>query len=70
MVLLLSVVNVLRSQTEMAQFFLASPPFDQYDFLQNMQNTKVVQKDCQVRELNKEDAMDCSRWKKQMKDDR
>jgi len=25
--------------------------------------TEVVQKDCQARELNREDAMDCSRWK-------
>jgi len=25
---------------------------------------EVVQKDCQARKLNKEDSMDCSRWKK------
>jgi len=25
---------------------------------------EVVQKDCQARSLNKEDAMDCGRWKK------
>jgi len=28
---------------------------------------KVVQKDCQARNLNKEDAMDCGRWKKLIK---
>jgi len=27
----------------------------------------VVQKDCQARNLNKEDAMDCGRWKKLIK---
>jgi len=31
--------------------------------------TDVVQKDCQARKLNREDAMDRSRWKKQIKDD-
>jgi len=25
---------------------------------------EVVEKDCQARKLNKEDAMDCSRWRK------
>ena len=30
---------------------------------------EVVQKDCQARKLNREDAMDCSRWRKQIKDD-
>ena len=28
---------------------------------------EVVQKDCQVRNFNREDAMDCSRWKKLIK---
>ena len=28
---------------------------------------EVVQKDCQARHLNKEDAMDCGRWKKLIK---
>ena len=28
---------------------------------------EVVQKDCQARNLNKEDAMDCDRWKKLIK---
>jgi len=28
---------------------------------------EVVQKDCQARNLNKEDAMDCGRWKKLVK---
>jgi len=27
-----------------------------------------VQKDCQACKLNREDAMDCSRWRKQRKD--
>jgi len=31
--------------------------------------TEVVQKDCQARKLNK-DAIDHSRWRKQIKDDR
>jgi len=31
--------------------------------------TEVVQKDCQVRKLNREDATDRSRWRKQIKDD-
>jgi len=26
--------------------------------------TEVVQKDCQARNLNREDALDCGRWKK------
>ena len=30
--------------------------------------TEVVQKDCQVHKLNREDAMDCSRWGKLIKD--
>ena len=30
---------------------------------------EAVQKDCQARKLNREDAMDHSRWRKQMKDD-
>ena len=28
---------------------------------------EVVQKDCQARNLNREDAMDCGRWKKLIK---
>ena len=28
---------------------------------------KEVQKDCQARNLNKEDAVDCGRWKKLIK---
>jgi len=28
---------------------------------------EVVQKDCQARNLNREDAMGCSRWKKLIK---
>ena len=31
--------------------------------------TEVVQKHCQARKLNREDAMDRSRWRKQIKDD-
>ena len=30
---------------------------------------EIVEKDCQVRGLNKEDAMDRIRWKKQIRDD-
>jgi len=30
---------------------------------------EIVEKDCQVRGLNKEDAMDRSRWRKQIRDD-
>jgi len=30
---------------------------------------EIVQKDCQACKLNREDAMDRSRWKKQIKDD-
>jgi len=29
--------------------------------------SEVVQKDCQARHFNKEDAMDCGRWKKLIK---
>jgi len=29
--------------------------------------TDVVQKDCQARKLNRQDAMDCGRWKKLIK---
>jgi len=29
--------------------------------------TEVVQKDCQARNLNREDATDCGRWKKLIK---
>ena len=29
--------------------------------------SKVVQKDCQARKLNRDDTMDCSRWKKLIK---
>jgi len=28
----------------------------------------IVEKDCQARKLNREDAMDLNRWKKQMDD--
>jgi len=31
--------------------------------------TEVVQKDCQAHKLKREDAMDLSRWKKQIEDD-
>jgi len=31
--------------------------------------TDVVQKDCQARKLNRKDAMDCSRVRKQINDD-
>jgi len=30
---------------------------------------EVVEKDCQAHKLNREHAMDCSRWRKQTKDD-
>ena len=30
--------------------------------------TEIVQKDCQARKLNMEDAMDHSRWRKLIKD--
>jgi len=30
---------------------------------------EVVQKDCQACKLNREDTMDCSRWRKLIKDD-
>jgi len=30
---------------------------------------EIVEKDCQACGLNREDAMDCSRWMKQIKDD-
>jgi len=30
---------------------------------------EVVEKDCQVRNLNWEDAMDRNRWRKQIRDD-
>jgi len=30
---------------------------------------KIVEKDCQVRQLNREDAMDRIRWMKQIRDD-
>jgi len=29
---------------------------------------EIVKKDCQVHGLNREDAMDCSRWMKQIRD--
>jgi len=29
----------------------------------------IVKKDCQAHILNREDAMDCDRWRKQMRDD-
>jgi len=29
---------------------------------------EVVEKDCQARKLNKENATDCSRWRKLIKD--
>ena len=30
---------------------------------------EIMEKDSQVRELNKEDAMNCKRWMKQIRDD-
>ena len=30
---------------------------------------EIVQKDCQAHKLNREDAMDRNRWRKQIKDD-
>jgi len=31
--------------------------------------SEIVEKDCEVRRLNREDAMDRIRWKKQIRDD-
>jgi len=31
---------------------------------------EIVEKDCQARKLNREDAMDRNRWRKQIRDDR
>jgi len=31
--------------------------------------TEILEKDCQARKLNREHTMDCSRWKKQIRDD-
>jgi len=36
---------------------------------QEVDQRGLVQKDCQARKLNREDAMDHSRWRKQIKDD-
>jgi len=33
-----------------------------------MTRREVVEKDCQARKLNKEDAMDCCIWRKMIKD--
>jgi len=30
---------------------------------------EIVEKDCQACTLNREDAVDCSRWRKQIRDD-
>jgi len=30
---------------------------------------KIVEKDCQAHKLNREDAMDRNRWRKQIRDD-
>jgi len=32
-------------------------------------NLEIVEKDCQSCGLNREDAMDCKRWRKQIRDD-
>ena len=29
---------------------------------------EIVEKDCQARKLNREDAVDCNRWMKQIRD--
>jgi len=29
---------------------------------------EIVEKDCQARKLNREDGMDCNRWRKQIRD--
>jgi len=29
---------------------------------------KVVEKDCQAHKLNRQDAMDCNKWRKQIRD--
>jgi len=31
--------------------------------------TEIVEKDCQARKLNREDAMDRNEWRKQIRDD-
>jgi len=31
--------------------------------------SKIVEQDCQEHKLNKEDAIDCKRWRKQIRDD-
>jgi len=31
--------------------------------------TEIVEKDCQAHKLNREDAMNCNRWRKQIMDD-
>ena len=31
---------------------------------------EIVEKDCQARELNQDDAMDRKRWRQQIRDDR
>jgi len=30
---------------------------------------EIVEKDCQICELNREDAIDCNRWRKQIRGD-
>jgi len=37
------------------------------DFSPYLYEREVVQKDCQAHNLNREDAMGCSRWKKLIK---
>jgi len=46
----------------------------EYEFLGARPRTKktweeIVEKDCQARKLNREDAMDHNRWRKQIRDD-
>jgi len=30
---------------------------------------EIVEEDCQARKLNREDAINCNRWRKQIRDD-
>jgi len=33
------------------------------------ENLEIVEKDCQARKLNRQDAMDRNRWRKQVRDE-
>jgi len=61
--------HVLGSSLSESQYFLEFLVRVRGQEVDQRKLGEIVEKDCRAHGLNMEDAMDCSRWRKQIRDD-